>query len=451
MSVSAELDAYLAAHPDTRFVDAIMFDLCGTAIGKRLPVREASKLWTSGVAFCAGITTLDALGTSWDVEGIGFSDGDPDATSFPVPGTLTPVPWSSIPTAQVMIAPAPPVGESHWWFDPRSILTSVIDKFAGLKLKPVVANELEFYFIQPGRDDHGNLIPGQLDHLGRANDAPRVLDFDKLAEWASILAEIDAAAEAQGIPAGASTAEYGGAQFEVNLAHCDDPVLACDHALMLRRIVKGVAARHGKSATFISKPFGEQSGSGLHVHVSLVDEEGRNVFDETTAQGDQIMGHAIAGLQATVYDAMALFAPNLNAYRRFEPNQFVPVNNSWGYNNRSVSFRIPAAGGQGRRIEHRVAGADANPYLVMAAILAGIHHGLSNELTASAPSTGNAGEEADPEMPLRLWTALDRLEQSKLLGTYLGPKYPAAYAAIKRAEFEAFLAEILPREYDWFV
>ena len=204
MSVSAELDAYLAAHPDTRFVDAIMFDLCGTAIGKRLPVREASKLWTSGVAFCAGITTLDALGTSWDVEGIGFSDGDPDATSFPVPGTLTPVPWSSIPTAQVMIAPAPPVGESHWWFDPRSILTSVIDKFAGLKLKPVVANELEFYFIQPGRDDHGNLIPGQPDHPGRANDAPRVLAFDKLDEWASILAEIDAAAEAQGIPAGAS-------------------------------------------------------------------------------------------------------------------------------------------------------------------------------------------------------------------------------------------------------
>jgi len=157
MTHDSELQAYLAAHPETRFVDAIMFDLCGTAVGKRLPVREAEKLWTSGVAFCAGISTLDALGTSWDVHGIGFSDGDPDATSFPVPDTLVPVPWADVPTAQVQIAPAPPPHESHWWFDPRSILRSVVERYSGLGLRPVVANELEFYFIQTGRDEDGKL------------------------------------------------------------------------------------------------------------------------------------------------------------------------------------------------------------------------------------------------------------------------------------------------------
>jgi glutamine synthetase len=148
---------------------------------------------------------------------------------------------------------------------------------------------------------------------------------------------------------------------------------------------------------------------------------------------------------------MALFAPNLNAYRRFAPNQFVPVNTSWGFNNRSVSFRVPAGGGAARRIEHRIAGAEANPYLVMAAVLAGVHHGVSQRMQPSAPSTGNAGEEADPEMPLKLWTALDRLEGSAVMADYLGPRYPAAYATIKRAEFEAFMAEVLPREYDWYL
>lgn len=443
-----ELAAYLAAHPETRFLDAVMFDLCGTPIGKRYPVRDAGKVWSGGVAFCAGITTLDALGACWDVNGIGFSDGDPDATSYPVPGTLVPVPWAAEPTAQVMIAPTPPEGAAGWWFDPRFILSQVVARFADLGLTPVVACELEFYLV---RREGGVIVPAEPARPGRVPGAPRVLAFDKLDEWGPVLAEIDAACAAQGVPAGAATAEYGGGQFEVNLGHVANPVLAADHALLLRRIVKGVAERHGLIATFMSKPFAEQSGSGLHIHASLADAAGRNVFDETTPDGDRLMGHAIAGLQATTYDAMAIFAPNFNAFRRFAPNQFVPVNTSWGVNNRSVSFRIPAGGGPARRIEHRIAGAEANPYLVMAAVLAGLHHGLAQRLTPTPPSTGNAGEEADPAMPLKLWQALDRIERSTFLADYLGPRYPEAYAAIKRSEFEAFLADVLPREHDWYI
>lgn len=446
----AELDAYLAAHPGTRFLDAVMFDLCGTAIGKRYPVRDAAKVWSSGVAFCAGITTLDALGTCWDVNGIGFSDGDPDATSFPVPGTLVPVPWMP-DVAQVMIAPAPPQGEEGWWFDPRQILASVVARFADFGLVPVTACELEFYLVDPTRDADGMIHPARPARAGRAPEAPRVLAFDKLDEFADLLAEIDAACIAQGVPAGAATAEYGGAQFEVNLDHVTDPVLACDHALLLRRIVKGVAQKHGLDATFLSKPFTDQSGSGLHIHMSLADAEGRNVFDEALPDGDRLLGQAIAGLQATSADAMALFAPNLNAYRRFGPNLFVPVNTSWGFNNRSVAFRVPMGGGKARRIEHRFAGAEANPYLVMAAMLAGVHHGLTQRLAPTPPSEGNAGETVDPDMPMRLWTALDRLERSEILAQYLGPRYPAAYAAIKRSELDAFLANVLPREYDWYL
>jgi glutamine synthetase len=445
-----ELQDHLGRYPGTRFLDAVMFDLCGTAIGKRYPIRDAAKVWSSGVAFCAGITTLDALGACWDVNGIGFSDGDPDATSMPVPGTVAPVPWME-DVAQVLIAPSPPPGEDGWWFDPRHILRRVADRFAELGLAPVTACELEFYLVDPARDADGRIRPARPDRAGRAPEAPRVLAFDKLDEFAAILAEIDAACIAQGVPAGAATAEYGGAQFEVNLDHMDDPVLACDHALLLRRIVKGVARRHGLDATFLSKPFTDQSGSGLHIHMSLADAEGRNVFDERGADGDRLLGHAIAGLQATSAEAMAIFAPNLNAYRRFGPNLFVPVNTSWGVNNRSVAFRVPMGGGAARRIEHRFAGAEANPYLVMAAMLAGVHHGLINKLTPTPPSEGNAGENVDPDMPMRLWTALDRIERSEFLGSYLGPRYPAAYAAIKRSELDAFLADVLPREYDWYL
>jgi glutamine synthetase len=129
----------------------------------------------------------------------------------------------------------------------------------------------------------------------------------------------------------------------------------------------------------------------------------------------------------------------------------VPVNTSWGFNNRSVAFRVPAGGGSSRRIEHRIAGAEANPYLVMAAVLAGVHLGLSRRLDPGPPSDGNAGESADPEMPARLWTALDRIEASQSIAEYLGARYPKAYADIKRAEFDAFMSGILPREYDWYL
>lgn len=450
-SSSAEVEAFLARHPATRFLDAVMFDLVGNSIGKRYPMRDAGKVYESGVAFCAGITTLDARGACWDVNGIGFSDGDPDAISWPVPGTLVPVPWAAAPTAQVLIEPRHPTDADGWWFDPRAILARVVRRFEPLGLRPVVACELEFYFIESTRAADGSVRPAAPSTTGVANDAPRVLGFAKLDEWAALLAEIDDACAAQGVPAGAATAEYGGAQFEINLGHQDDAVLAADHALLLRRIVKGVAARHGVDATFMSKPFTDQSGSGLHIHLSLVDARGDNVFDESRPDGERLLGHAIGGLQATAWDAMAIFAPNLNAYRRFGPNLFVPVNTSWGPNNRSVAFRVPAGGGASRRIEHRIAGAEANPYLVLAAVLAGVHHGLVGRIDPGAPSEGNAGETTDPDMPARLWTALDRIERSEVLADYLGHRYPKAYADIKRAEFDAFMGAVLPREYDWYL
>jgi glutamine synthetase len=444
-----ELQRFLQENPGVRFLDAVMFDLVGTPIGKRYPIRDAAKLYASGTQFCAGITTLDALGACWDVNGIGFSDGDPDAVSRPVPGTLVPVPWME-DTAQCLIAAEHPDDPDGWWFDPRAILKRVVKRFEPLGLFPVVACELEFYLIDGKRAPDGSIAP-PTPPSGRFNGAPRVLNFAKLDEFGAVLSEIDAAAAAQNVPASVITSEYGGGQYEINLDHRAYPVEAADHALLLKRIVKGVATRHGLDATFMAKPFTAQSGSGLHIHMSLLDRDGNNVFDERRADGEWFLHQAVAGLQQTMHECMGFFVPSLNGYRRFAPNLFVPVNTSWGFNNRSVAFRVPMGGGTARRIEHRTAGADANPYLVMAAVLAGVHHGLANGLTPTEPSEGNAGETADPAMPRHLWTALDRLEASEFVADYFGAPYPAAYAAIKRAELDAFLSEVLPREYDWYL
>lgn len=449
-SFTDEIDRFLKTHPETKFVDALMFDLVGEAVGKRYPVRDIQKLYESGCTFCAGITTLDALGTSWDVEGIGFSDGDPDAIAWPQPGTLVPVPWAD-GLAQCLIVPENPDDPKGWWFDPRARLIEIAALFQDLKLRPVVACELEFYLLQPQRDENGSVVQASPENPSRDATAPWVLNFDKLDAWAEFLADIDAACQAQNVPAGAASAEYGGAQFEVNLGHIDDPVLAADQALLMRRIVQAVARKHGFLATFMAKPLTEQSGSGLHIHASLLNEEGQNVFDPRQDPDHTILRKAIAGLQATSWDALAFFAPNLGAYRRFEPDQFVPVNTSWGFNNRSVAFRIPQGSPSSCRIEHRIAGADANPYLVMGAMLAGMHLGITSDLDATSPATGNAGDAMDPDMPTHLWTALDRLAASKPMQNYFGSKYPKAYADMKRAELDAFLSEVLPREYDWYL
>jgi glutamine synthetase len=245
--------------------------------------------------------------------------------------------------------------------------------------------------------------------------------------------------------------EYGPGQFEINLVHQSDPVAAADHGALLRRAVQGAARAQGYEATFLSKPFPEETGSGLHIHVSLLDADGNNLFDPGREGGVARLGHAVAGLQATMGEAMALFAPNLNVYRRFEPDQFTPVTTDWGENNRSVAFRLPVAEGPDRRIEHRVAGAEANPYLVTAAVLAGIHHGLHAKGDPGDKHRGNAGAAVDENLPLTMWDALRALENASILPGYLGEDYVKIYGEVKRAEFDAFMGQAFSREFDWYL
>ena len=162
-------------------------------------------------------------------------------------------------------------------------------------------------------------------------------------------------------------------------------------------------------------PIPDRAGTGLHVHVSVVDEKGRNIFDDGTDAGSDALRHAIGGMQALMPGSMALFAPSLNSYRRFQPDMFAPVNRRWGVNNRSAGLRIPMSPGEARRIEHRAAGADANPYLMLAAILAGLHHGLTNKIDPGPAAVGNVSREPDLALPFTLDAALDQLAEGSVL------------------------------------
>lgn len=445
-----EIEDFLKTHPEIEALDAFIIDLCGNAVGKRLPRSHISSFAAKGSPICAAMQLVDVLGETADPMGLGFSNGDPDAIGKLIPGTLAPVPWIGSNRAQCMMTLHDNESDEGLWYEPRRILQKVVDKFKDLGLTPVCAVELEFYMVEAQRGAAGELLPAISPDTGRSATGGRVLSMDALDEYNEFLDAVVHAAKLQNIPVTTMINEYGAAQFEVNLHHQADAVLAADNGALLRRLIGGVARSFGKNATFMSKPFAEDTGSGMHIHLSLVDENGKNVLAPDYKDADQTLSNAIGGLQATLAESMAIFAPNINAWRRFGPDLFVPVTKDWGVNNRSVAFRVPPGDASARRIEHRASGAEANPYLVLAAVLAGVHHGLTQKLDAGEPHQGNACSEVDENLPKNLWSALEQLRNGSILKHYLGEKYPDLYAEVKQAEFESFMSQPFGREFEWY-
>ena len=445
-----EFNAFLAEHGEIDYLDAVFVDMCGTVRGKRFPSEEADKVFGDGVQMPQSIYFFDVTGVNEDILGMGFSDGDPDAQSHPVAGSIVPVPWASMKQAQVLMTMVDEDG-SPLLLEPRNVLARVVQKLDEIGLKATVACEFEFYLLDKDMDRKGRPQPPVNPATGVRETAHEVYGITELDGFMGLLKDIDEAAAAQGVPASGATAEFAPGQYEINLKHEDDAVRAGDHAVMLRHLIGALARKHSFLASFMAKPFVDQTGNGMHVHCSVMDEQGNNIFNDGTEDGSVKLRHAIGGLQATLGDAMAFFAPNLNSFRRFGPNLFVPVNRTWGYNNRSVAFRVPNGSPESRRVEHRVSGADANPYLVLAAILAGIHHGIVNEIDPGEPAEGNACEVMDEGIPFYLPSALKRLRNSDVMREYLGDRYVDVYAETKMLEYDKFQRAISPLEYDWYL
>jgi glutamine synthetase len=279
---------------------------------------------------------------------------------------------------------------------------------------------------------------------------------DDLNEVQPFLDDVYDYCDAQRIPADTVISEYAAGQFEINLLHIDDPATACDHAVLLKRVVKAAALKHGFVACFMAKPFAEDSGNGLHIHMSLVDKNGANYFshgrDSLSAPPFSArLRHAVGGLLETMSEATAIFAPNANSYRRLLPENFAPVDPNWGVNHRAVAVRIPGSDKDNLRFEHRVAGADANPYLVTAAIAAGVHYGLKNKCDPGKLVQEGQSITLKTRIPDRWDAALDKFSRSKVLPQYLGADYCRMYAINRRAEEKRFHDTISPLDFDWYL
>jgi glutamine synthetase len=443
-------DDLLMRHPDIASVDAVLVDINGMMRGKRFPVGEVGRVFESGMQIPHSVYLMDPRGEMTTPFGRGFGDGDPDGTAWPVADSVR-LAWAEGPPRAQMLMTLHDDAGAVDPADPRAALARVLERFAELRLTPVAAAELEFYLIDPVRDPNGAPQPPSDFRTGGRDGSHSVYETDDLDRYAAFLAALDDAARVVGLPLTATSSEYGPGQFEANLKHQPDALLAGDHAIFLKQVVKSAARATGYDTTFMAKPYADKTGSGLHVHVSVLDDSGRNIFADGSAAGSARLRHAIGGLQALMPESMALFAPSVNSYRRFQPDMFAPVNTRWGVNNRSVGLRIPIGPDDARRVEHRAAGADANPYFVLAAVLAGIHHGLERKLDPGVPATGNVSHDPDPVLPHTIEDALTKIGAARILPGYLGEETVSLYRESKRLELVRFRKIVPAHEYEWYL
>ena len=453
-SADRELKRLTQRHGAIETIEFLIADVNGILRGKQVQQHEFAKTLNDGFVMPGGTVLLDTLGAV--VERLPWSsyDGDPDLPARFVTGSLAPISWAKKPSAQALFRFDDDDGRP-FCADPRSVLERTLARLRHSCPKVVMAAELEFFLLEAKSDRPKPRVP-RIPGIGRPQPGPQVYTPDDLWDVEDFLNDLHQVCAAQGLPAGTTTSEYAPGQYEINLHHVADPVLACDHAVLLKRAVKAVARQHGYVACFMAKPFSDLSGSGLHIHMSCYDKNGKNYFSQgkesqTSPPFSPRLRHAIGGLQKTMADAAILFAPNANSYRRLRPETFAPVEPNWGVNHRNVALRIPQCDQKNLRVEHRTAGADANPYLVTAAMLAGIHYGLKHRVAPGRMTEQGEVVKLKAKIPNRWHTALERFARSKIMREYLGDEFCELYLRHRRAEEQLFHNEVSDRDYDWYL
>lgn len=430
--------SFLDAHPEIEAFDIVLTDANGIGRGKIIRRHELQGVYENGRHLPISILGLDIVGEDVHETGLIWDAGDGDLRAWPIPGSLVPLHGTNPPRGQVLLSMYDLDG-NPMKSDPRHALKRQVDAFAARGLNPAGAFELEFFLLANERDSEGRVQPARAVLDGRASNKTEVYSVDHLHGMEPLFSDIYKAAAAQGIPAETVISEYAPGQYELTLNYRKDILRAADDLLMLKRLVRMQARRHGVTACFMAKPIERYAGSGMHLHVSMQDGEGRNVFtEERDGEWNPTLLHALGGLTATMAESMLVFAPHANSWRRFVSQSYAPVAPTWGVNNRSVALRVPAGSKSARRIEHRPSGVDANPYLVAATVLAGIAKGHDEKLDPGPETTGN-GYECEhangAEMPADWLSAIKAAEASSFLKQALGEDMHRTFTAIKRAEY----------------
>ena len=427
-------------------VECLVPDLTGNARGKIIPAAKFSHDY--GTRLPEGIFATTVTGDHPDEYNELVSPSDSDMYLRPDPDTVRMVPWASDPTAQIIHDCFTREGRPHD-LAPRNVLRRVLALYDELALSPVVAPELEFYLVQKNIDPDFPLQP-PAGRSGRPETARQSYSIDAVNEFDPILDLMYDYAETMELDVDTLIHESGAGQLEVNFEH-KDALSRADQVFLFKRSMREAALRHGIYATFMAKPLENEPGSAMHIHQSLLDSAGNNVFAGGKAgQHSQIFSHYLAGLQKYVPMAMPFFAPNVNSYRRLAIGHVAPINVQWGYDNRTCGLRVPWDTRENTRVESRFAGSDANPYLAMAATLACGYLGIVEKLKPTEPLAGSA-QDKGYELPRSLESALLELKGCKALRNLLGERFVDCYAAVKGKEYETYLRVISSWEREFLL
>ncbi len=438
---NATIKNYLRKNPQIRTIRVAACDLNGQPRGKRVPTRFADKVVEDGTRFPLSVLNLDIWGEDIDDSPLVFESGDRDGVLRPTDRGFIPMPWLEAPTALLPI----------WMFhengtpydgDPRQALRAVIERYKARGLTPCVAMELEFFLI----DDSGRKLEVPISpRSGKRRKAAETLSIRALDQFDVFFTDLYDACEAMDIPADTAISEAGLGQFEINLMHGEDALRAADDAWLFKMLVRGLARRHGFAASFMAKPYEDYAGSGMHTHFSVLDEEGKNVFDDGGPKGTDTLRHAVAGCLNAMKDSALIFAPHQNSYDRLVPDSHAPTGLCWAYENRTAAIRIPSGSPAARRIEHRVAGGDVNPYLSLAAILGAALNGIEDGIEPPEPINGNAYTQEMDHMPTDWQTAIDRFEASPEMPRIFSKELIRNFVLTKKQEL-FYMAELSPTE-----
>jgi len=443
--VTSEIESWVVEHPDIDTLILAAPDVNGIMRGKSIQVAQLNKLITGDIRIALSTATVDILGD--DIEGCSQikQTGDCDVVlkptgRAPVPSVLAP--GSAILPCDFWMEDGTPVQTSC-----RHALIASLERITAQGLYPVVAFEIEFYLFDPEQDQLQHpLSPLSGERLyGREN-----AQINDLEHFADFLSDIRKNCLAADINITSINSENGTGMFEVNLEHTNDVLLAADNAVFMRRLIRDTARSHGLGATFMAKPFPDLDGSGMHMHFSICDQQDKNVFDNGEPEGTQGLANAAAGILKRIDEMQLIMAPHLSSYRRVQPNAYAPVNKVWGYDNRSVPVRIPGGNSGARRIEYRMAGADANPYLVALAVLEAASQGIKENIAPVASVEGACYDLGYPTVVDNMRDAIRLFSESTWAASILPSLFYEAFVNCKRQELGIFEAQVSQLEVDTY-
>ena len=422
---------------DIEDVEAFVPDMAGAARGKVIP---ADKFGTTSMRLPESIFQQTVSGDFIDNPN---NVEDRDMTLVPDPSTLRPVPWATDQTASIFMDCYRRDG-SLVDISPRAVLRSVLAKFESQGWVPIVAPEVEFYLLSPHSDPNEEAQPPE-GRLGWTEGARQPFSIDTMNDFDPFINLIYDYCEAQNIRIDTLSQESGPAQFEINFLH-GNPVDLADQVFLFKRTVREAAIQNEMHATFLAKPMAKDAGSALHIHQSVIDKKGRNIFSDASGNPSDNFAGFLGGLQTYLPHAMLVLAPYVNSYRRFLNPLASPVNLAWAVDNRTVGLRVPESDPDARRVENRLPGADVNPYLAIAVTLACGFLGMIEGLKPDEEAEGSAYDSGDFGLHRTLSASIAAFRSSNAMRSMLGNDFVELYCKLKEDEYMEFEEIITPWE-----